>query len=299
MTLKLPLALHACTLCLSAPLLALGTSPRLTAQQAQTIAQVTAPGKNLTQAAVFDVAAIHKMKDTDPRHVDIDISSDGNGNMMASGVTMRLLISIAWEIDESRIHGGPDWIVSDRFVLEAKPDEALGAQLAKLDRNGRKQALNHMLQVLLIERLNLKTHWITEQRSVLALEVGKNGPKLHESPKPNEDGQSTGDGASMDTHNSLLTAKRVPMDGLAVFLAQNLHQLVQNQTGLKGIYDFTLEWTPDGELTASNANYAKNAADEKPALPTAVEEQLGLKLTARKGPVDVLVIDALDKPSEN
>ncbi|WP_420236560.1 TIGR03435 family protein [Telmatobacter bradus] len=297
MILKLPSTAYACTLCLSAALFMLGTSSWLSAQQPQ----VPAPASNITQTAVFDVAAIHKMKDTDPRHTDIDISSDDNGNLKASGVTMRLLLTMAWNIDESRIHGGPDWIASDRFVLEAKPDEALGAQLAKLDRNGRKQARQHMLQALLIERLNLKSHWTTEQMPVLALEVGKNGPKLHPSPepKPAEDGQPAKDGSSMNTRNTTLTAERVTMDRLATFLAQNMHMLVQNQTGLKGVYDFTLEWTPDEELTANNASYTKNAADEKPSMPTAVEEQLGLKLSARKGPVDVLVIDSIDKPSEN
>lgn len=264
----------------------------LTSAQQSADKPLSPAAQELMRKAVYDVASIHPLKDNDPHHVSISIHSDRNGDFTASGVTARLLLSLAWGIDESRIQGGPAWLTEDRFTIAAKPDEALGKQIAVLDTAAQKFVRRKMLQSLLADRFALKTHWITEQRPVIALEVAKNGTKLHASPTlpaSTEPGTHPA-GSGMNADNGKLIATRVTMEGFASFLTQQLHQLVQDQTGLTGPYDFTFEWDPDnGDAATAN----------KPTLPTAVEEQLGLKLASRKAPVEVLFIDGVTKPSEN
>jgi uncharacterized protein (TIGR03435 family) len=253
----------------------------MTSSEQGTDAPLSPAAQEIIRKARFEVAAIHLIKDNDPQHVSISIHRSPDGNFIASGVTVRLLLSLALGMDESRIQGGPAWITEDRFTIAAKPNEALGKQLATLNQTALKQAYQKMFTDLFADRLALKTHWATVQKPVIALEVAKNGSKLHSSDK---------DDSYMDVGNGTLHATRATLDALASFLTQQLHQIVQNQTGLKGFYDLTLDWNPDN---------GDAATADKPALPTAVEEQLGLKLASRKAPVEVLVIDKIEKPSGN
>lgn len=251
--------------------------------QPETSASLSPAEKAIVDKAHFDVVAIHPIKNNDPEHVSISIRRAKNGEFNASGFTLRMLLSLTLSIDESRIQGGPEWLDDDRFTIAAKPDEELGKQIEGLSDTGHKYVYEKMIMSMLAERLELKTHWTSEQRTVLALEVAKGGSKLKDSTV------KTGN-SSMSTGNGTLTASYTSMKGLTNFLTNQLHQLVQDQTGLKGFYDFSLSWNPETGDAATS---------DKPALPTAVQEQLGLKLSSRKAPVDVLVIDTIHRPSEN
>lgn len=255
----------------------------LSSTQSETAATLSPTEKAIVDKARFDVVAIHPIKNNDLQHISISIHRADNGDFGASGFTMRMLLSLTLGFDETRIKGGPEWLDDDRFTIAAKPDEELSKQIEGLSEIGRKYVYKKMIMEMLTERLELKSHWTSEQQTVLALEIAKGGSKLKDSTV------KTGH-SSMSTGNGTLTASHTNMKGLATFLTNQLHQVVQDQTGLEGFYDFSLNWDPEtGDATTS----------DKPALPTAVQEQLGLKLSSRKAPVDILVIDTIHRPSEN
>jgi uncharacterized protein (TIGR03435 family) len=116
------------------------------------------------------------------------------------------------------------------------------------------------------------------------------------------DGQ--GHAGMMRFSDGKLTAQGVPLDNLASQLTEQLHQIVQNKTGLKGNYDFVLEWAPerdhDGGPVIGNGEASGSAdASSLPSIYTAIQEQLGLKLEAQRAAVQVFVIDQVERPTQN
>jgi uncharacterized protein (TIGR03435 family) len=191
---------------------------------------------------------------------------------------LRKIVGAAYGIQEDRDYAlsAPDWMRFERFdvVVKFPPGTPL-------------EQLMLMLQNLLADRFKLKAHRESREMPVYALVVGKSGSKLRES-APGATG-----GVGM-TGVGRITSRAAPLQGLADHLSNAALQIdrpVIDQTGLKGRYDFTLEWTPDnlppGDSTA-------------PSLFTAVQEQLGLKLESRKAPVEIVVVDSAEKtPTEN
>jgi uncharacterized protein (TIGR03435 family) len=186
-------------------------------------------------------------------------------------VTLKACITWAYRMTDAQVYG-PDWLASERFDIVAKTE------------SGKPQP--EMLAAALSERFKLTVHRETKEMTVYALVAAKNGPKL----KKGEPGE--GDTTSRRGH---LTATRTSMAGLARFLAGpnvRLGRLVVDKTGLEGVFDFTLDWTPE--------NGDRKNADAPPSIFEALQEQLGLKLDAQKGPVEVLIVDHAEKvPTEN
>ncbi len=137
-----------------------------------------------------------------------------------------------------------------------------------------------MLQAILIDRFKLKIHHETREQPIYTLEIAKGGPKLTPVDKPGGMGWGRG---QLQMHGA-------STDRLAFVLSDILGRVVVDKTGLTGKYDALLTWTPD-EMQAT--------ADAGPTLLTAIQEQLGLKLQSAKGPVDTIVADQVEKPSEN
>ena len=153
--------------------------------------------------------------------------------------------------------------------------------------------LNVMLQNLLIDWLGLKFHHESRVMAVYELTVAKSGPKLKES-----DGSIAGSGARYTDGVMRLTLARSTVGWLAAQLGVEVERNVIDKTGLKGVYDFRLEYSHEGlrPLPGAPASIPGNA----PSLFTAVQEQLGLKLEAAKEPIDVLVVDQINKtPTDN
>lgn len=155
-----------------------------------------------------------------------------------------------------------------------------------------------MLRALLEDRFNLKFHRETKEGPVFALVFAKNGttvgPKLTAS--QNADCPANPNGSNfcgVQVGNGSMFGQRVPVSRIARELGPFAGRPVQDRTGLNGVFDFELRWTPD-QLDSKPA-----AIDSVPSLTTAVEEQLGLKLKPEKGQIEILVIDHLEKPSEN
>ena len=218
-------------------------------------------------------------------------------------ITLQQIISVAYGVERFQISGGPSWLPSERFDIEAKMDAATADALEKLSQDQRGLAGQQMLQTLLANRFQLTVHRETNELTIYKLVIAKGGPKLREA-KP--DGTHPGAGSMQGSVLSgKVTAQAVPIAELAHELTQMLGHPVLDKTELKGVYDFELQFTPDDRLQppsgrAPNERLPPPPADSNaPSLFDALKEQLGLKLESGKGPVEVIVIDHVERPSAN
>jgi uncharacterized protein (TIGR03435 family) len=199
------------------------------------------------------------------------------------------LISFAYGLQARQITGGPDWLETEKYDLSAQPD-GTGQP------NERQWKM--MLQKLLADRFKLAFHREKKELAVYAIVVAAAGPKLTRS-----EGDPNGLPALFFKGLGVLPARNATMaDFAGVMQSAVLDRPVVDQTALPGRYDFTLTWTPDesqfGGLGARVPPPAGDAA-APPGLFTAIQEQLGLRLQSTKAQVDVLVIDHVERPSEN
>jgi uncharacterized protein (TIGR03435 family) len=226
----------------------------------------------------------------------------------ATNVTLKMLIQRAYDLQDFQISGGQEWIETARYNIEAKPDSPAGPNEWK-----------EMLKNLLAERFHLALHRETKQLPVYALALakkhGKLGPGMVESkdggcvardpskPGPQDPGQPPFCGNVLGGLSQLTGTAATPGD-IAPMLSVYVGREVLDKTGLTGKYDITLKFTPDENQLARwrmpGAPPLPAPADASgPSLFTALQEQLGLKLEPQKAPVDILVIDRAEKPSEN
>jgi uncharacterized protein (TIGR03435 family) len=197
--------------------------------------------------------------------------------------------SIGWVI-------GPEWINSARYVIRAKPPDSIRDAMQKMSPEDRIKEGRLMAQALLADRFKLKAHFETREMPLYDLVPAKGGAKLKEDPDSTKGAIAVG--------ASRIRATAAPIHNLIDALesvADIGGQVVIDKTGLTGRYDFSLKWmplqtaaAPGGESGAAPPPDAEGAS-----LFTAIEEQLGLKLVSTKGPGQVLVIDHIEKPSEN
>jgi len=244
----------------------------------------------------FEVASI---KPDTSGSLGMSMNIEKSGHFRASGLPLKLILQQAYDVKDSQIIGAPSWLDSDRFSIEAKPDEATAAEMEMLNPEQRKDKLMLMMRGLLEERCQLKLRKESRDLPVYALMVGKNGPKLHASvPAPNEKPSGT------RFRRGELEASDAPLSALSNMLSGLLGRPVVDKTALSGKYDFNLKWAPE-EQTGQIFKGAGDSPGPPPAEPagpsifTAVQEQLGLKLEAQKSPMMVLVIDHIEKPSAN
>jgi uncharacterized protein (TIGR03435 family) len=217
------------------------------------------------QAPAFEAAAIKPSKDASGgTHWD---SEPGRINLRNH--TLRSLICIAYHVKDFQVAGGPKWVDGDRFDINAKSEGPEDDP-----------KLLEMLQTLLADRFQLVFHREQKIASSYALVAAKSGLKI----KPVEGAT----GSSSKGGRGVLTAKGVSMATLADRLSRMLGAPVIDLSGAAGVYDFKLEWSVEGD-----------ANEVQSALIAALQMQLGLKLESRKLPVDVLVVERAEKPSEN
>jgi uncharacterized protein (TIGR03435 family) len=222
------------------------------------------------QTVSFDAASI-KPSEAPPGSSGINTN---NGYMRAYNVTLKRCIAGAYGITEDQVIGGPKWINENRYDITARgPGHT-----------------EDMLKTLLTDRFRLTMHPQTETRSGYALTVAKGGIRAAVS------AIAPGGPSTTNSSRSRIEAKLCSMPVLARKLAAVLGQPVVDETQESRSFDFVLQWVPDEVMSKAAAG---SDAANGPSLFTAVQEQLGLKLEARKVPVDVLVIDRADLPSEN
>jgi uncharacterized protein (TIGR03435 family) len=212
----------------------------------------------------FEVASVKPS--SDPSNAQSG-GKTGKGRVNMINMTLKRCIMGAYGLGPNQIVGGPDWLDADRFEIVAKAEQPVDDD-----------ALMTMLQTLLAERFKLAVHRDTRTVPAFVLEVVNNRPKLEKA----EAGES-----STQNGRGLIAAKASTMAHFAEVLSRQMDRPVVNQTGLDGVFNLKLQWTPD--VTAANGV----------SIFTAIQEQLGLRLRSQKAPVEVLVIDHAEKPSEN
>jgi uncharacterized protein (TIGR03435 family) len=234
---------------------------------------------------VFEVATI---KPSEPNRPGRAFSIRGS-EVITVNTTVRDLMVFAYGVHNRQIIGGPGWVETDKYDLNGKPEGGLPNN----------NQFRVMIQKLLADRFELAFHHEKRELTVYALTIGKNGPKLtkNESGGPNPAlffrglGDLPGRNATMEEFASV-------MQGAV------LDRPVVDQTGLKGRFDFQLQWTPDETQFLSLRGPGPlpsppEGAETQPDLFTAIQQQLGLKLESTKAQTDVLVIDKVERPSEN
>jgi uncharacterized protein (TIGR03435 family) len=221
------------------------------------------------------------------------IAHPPGGALSARGVTAKFLIGLSYDVKEFQIIGGSSWIGRDIFVIEAKPGEKRKGPILDLYFNQRQkddEEFKLRIESLLADRFQLRIHKETRQEQVYSLVVGKNGPKFKES---NFDGSDAEKGRlpGLMMRPYELIGTSASLDLLAGELSRRLGHKVIDRTGLNREYDFDLRWAPE----AADGDSVPDA----PSIFTALQEQLGLKLESGKAPVDVIVIDQIEKPTGN
>ncbi len=214
--------------------------------------------------------------------------------------SLKQLIVNAYGIRDGLISGMPAWAEGAHFDIHAKIVDPDAEALTKLTPEQRQA----MVASILTERFGLKVHKETKQLPVYELTVLKDGPKFKDSVAvevdPKDDpAQRKGMGpGSMMTSDGQLKSVAIPLSSLVSMLASELSRTVIDKTGLAGKYDLNLKWTPD-RVAAAGTDDGQQPADVAPSLFTALQEQLGLKLVSSRGPVETLVVDHVEQPSEN
>jgi uncharacterized protein (TIGR03435 family) len=192
------------------------------------------------------------------------------------------------------LSGGPDWIRRDGFDIAAKmPADSRDYTLMQFQ-NGQAPELQRMLQALLAERFRLKVHRENRQLPVFALTVGNKGAKFKKAEPSERPLVAFGPPAQVNGEEMVkLIVQNGSIQQLTDLLSIFMDRPVLNQTGLTGKYDFTLVYEANADAPGAMT------AVTGPQLFTALQEQAGLKMEATKGPVEVLIIDHVEKPSAN
>jgi uncharacterized protein (TIGR03435 family) len=282
-------------------------------------------------AAAFEVVSV---KPSDPKSATPFgaipmVLPQGNGRLSATNVPLRLLVRMAYGVQDFQIDGGPPWQMSQRFDIVAKAEDGF---------TGGQQAMMPMVKTLLADRFKLKVH--TEMREmpisalVIAREDGKLGPRLKPStsdcstataeqqkladafakggpgalagllPKPGETRPCSmmplmgADGFGMRADGQSLSV-------MISLLTQATGRIVKDKTGLTGLYDWEIKFDPQvlmqvaSQIGVNLPPGANLPTSDNPSLLTALREDLGLKLDSERGQVEVLVIDSAEMPEAN
>jgi uncharacterized protein (TIGR03435 family) len=233
----------------------------------------------------FEVATIKPTKPDEQRKLLVV----RGGRFETVNTSLTDLITFAYGVQSKQIVGAPAWFDTDKYDITAKPD---------IEGRPNDKQLKGMLQKLLADRFKLTFHRDTKELSVYALTVAKTGPKLTKN-----DGDPNGLPGLFFRGLGQLNVRNATMADFTHLMQQAvLDRPVVDQTGLTGRYDFTLNWTPDDSQFGGmgvKVPPPTDSANAPPALYTAIQEQIGLKLDATKAPAEVLVIDHVEKPSEN
>jgi len=262
---------------------------RATPETAWEIPEPPPPPKRMAPDAnpAFEVATI---RPSDPAHPEQIITLRG-AEVITTNQTVHALINLAYWIHPKQLTGGPAWTESDKFDVAGKPDAPGQPNVDQM---------KMMIQKLLADRFQLKFHYEKRDLPVYAIGTAKTGSKLIKSqddPKgiPGWSIQRTPSGTR-------ITFRNAPISQVTAVLQNSMDKPVVDQSGLSERYDFTVTFTPDPAQAALLGGAPPPGADNPDAAPdlfTAFQQQLGLKLESTRAPVEVMVIDKVQKPSEN
>ncbi len=270
-------------------------------------------------AQKFEVASIKPTAASDPRRMMFGMQP--GGRFTASNVTLKQLIMFSFGIREYQVSGLPGWADSDRYDVSAKGEDdgsaaAPNRALSEAEMKTRQEKNRAMMQDLLAERFGFKFHRETKEMPIYALVVAKGGPKLLESkpdapdiiegasgPSASGRGGPQQRGQMIRMGRGTITGQQMSMAMLATQLSSMLGRNVLDKTGVTGQFDIKLSWSPDeGQgvmMRGAGEDRPEPSASDGPSVFTALQEQLGLKLDSTKGPVEMIVVDKIEKPTAN
>jgi uncharacterized protein (TIGR03435 family) len=276
--------------------------------RAQTQSETAAAGAPDLESHGFESASIKPHKSSGA--VEMSRVSFTPYGFTATNVTLQTLIRDVYRVQESQIAGPADLLNSDRYDIEARMEKSVADELRKLDPYQSLPERQRMLQSLLADRFKLTLHRESKELPVYALAIAENGPKLQEA-QPGDtyangikgpNGRPGGPG-NIRIGRDTLTGQALSMADFVRALSDQLGRPVLDKTGLTGRYDLNLQWTPDDSqlpmFKATGTPSASQSAASGSSLFTTMQDQLGLKLESQDSPVEILVIDHVEKPSEN
>jgi uncharacterized protein (TIGR03435 family) len=237
-----------------------------------------------TASPAFEAATIKLVKEPVPGR--IQDRTEGR-RLSARNTTLRDLIMLAYEVDPRQIAGGPAWAATDLYDIDAVAAD--GVQIDDL----REEAI---FKELLADRFRLTFHREQKVMPVYVLVVAKGAPKLKVA-----DPNAPPNGASCQ-HLGQCSFENEPIQHFSRWMQLVMDKPVVDKTGLAGMFDFSLTWTPDESQFTSMGIHVPPPTDNPnapPGLFTAIQEQLGLKLEPQKVPAEILVIDHVERPSAN
>jgi len=246
-------------------------------------------GQAPNDAATFEAASVKSNKSDEQERIRFT-----PGQLTITGMPLRAVISFAY-IQEYRITGAPKWVDSERFDI-----------VAKVAGRGSAQQVRVMLRTLLADRFKLDAHTETQEVPIFALVLAhpngklgdhlrRTGPACTRAPA-----EKSVANCAVALGAGRMAGREATLGQLAASLSRVVERLVVDRTGRDGRFDFDLEFTPpEGVRNPSESPDLLPADPDAPSIFTALEEQLGLKLDSTKGPVEVLVIDHVERPTED
>ena len=205
------------------------------------------------------------------------------GRVSAQNVTLQELIGEAYHVFDFQISGGPMWIDSDRYDVEAKA--ASGAAPSQLE-------LRAMLQKLLADRFSLEVLRESKEMPLFVLEPAKGGSKVEAAKHPDQPVMFR------VYQRRQITAENAPLEYLTEALTWITGRPVVDRSGLAGSFDYKLEWAPD-ELQLQSSEAPVETDGKAPPLDGALQHEMGLRLAAQRGPVDIIVVEKAERPTAN
>ncbi len=229
----------------------------------------------------FDVATIRPHAPDDTR---FKVNMPAAGQFKATGSVAKLVLMVAYDVQETQIVGGPSWFAIEKWDIEAKTDDGPRHNVEDTRR---------MLQNLLQDRFALKIHRETAQLPAYVLTLAKGGPKF----KALEREGAT----NIRIAGNSISLERAGLDRMTQLLSAALGRPVVDRTGLTGLYDLSLQWddAPIPEGGVLGLDVPATPGNQRGSIFTAIQEQLGLRLEPQKVPVDVIVVDRMERPSAN
>jgi len=252
------------------------------------VGQASGSGVEAVQPMAADADpsfAVATIKPSDPDHPMAGEGSPIGHRSVMAGASVRFMLAFLYDVHDKQIVEAPAWLGTEKFDIVGVADVPGTPSLEQWKTMGRK---------LLVDRFALKFHWETREMLAYVLTVGKGGPKLAVSK----------DAAGMPSFRGRadlgMKGSNLTMTNFAQLLqAGIMDRPVVDHTGLVGKFNFELKWTPDQTEFGGHFPVGTDNADAPPGIFTAIQEQLGLKLSAEKTAVKVMVIDRVEQPSAN
>jgi uncharacterized protein (TIGR03435 family) len=249
------------------------------------------PAQSQTEAQdplTFEVASVKPV----PDRFGLIHQLPGNQTYEVKGAWLRLIMTVAYQVTDRQITGGPSWMTSDFFDITAKAA-----------RPRTSDELHAMLQHLLEERFHLKVRREARQETVWALVVDKGGSKMPVHDPADKVHEPIGGQMVRKSDDTVCFGNKgqnVAMNYFAFFLSRGLDRGVIDKTGLPGSYDVDLQYLPEGvHLAGRDGGGGPEVSPDCADLFSALPKQLGLRLESAKGPVEYLVVEHAEKPTEN